>query len=307
MSVSNKKIQTNILLESGTNELEIMEFTIAGDLYGINVAKVREIIMAQKVKYMPGSHPSIEGVVKPRDEMFTVIDLGKYLKLPDYPRNDSNYFIISSFNNMSFAFRVESVIGINRISWKNIRKPDRIIYSGEDGAATGIAEYDDKLITILDFERIIAEISPESSIQMSAIEKLGSRHVNPHPILIAEDSMLLSKLIIECLHKAGYTNIIKTDNGEEAWKYLSEAKSAEENIKNYVTCVISDIEMPLIDGHKLTKLIKEDPTLKSIPVILFSSLIDEQMRIKGEKVGADAQITKPEIDKLVTIIDEFIN
>ncbi|MGL6107879.1 chemotaxis protein [Romboutsia sp.] len=299
------KSQTKILLESGTNELEIMEFSIAGELFGINVAKVREIMMAQDVKKMPNSYDSIEGVFKSRDEIITVMDLAKYLNIPRQENSNYDLFIVTNFNKLNFAFRVEKVIGIDRISWTEIKKPDRAIYGGEEGVATGLAKYNDKLITILDFEKIIAEISPESSIQHESINKLGKRVENSKPILIVEDSMLLSKLIVDCLHKAGYKNTIKTDNGEEAWNYLQEVKKSGEQIKDHVACIVSDIEMPLMDGHHLTKLVKEDDKLKEIPLILFSSLITEQIYMKGKELGADEQITKPEIANLVSIIDRL--
>jgi len=303
--MSEKTEQSKILLESGTNELELMEFIISGETFGINVAKVREIMMAQEVKMMPNSHEVVEGVFKPRSEIITVIDLGKYLNLQKNKNNERDMFIITHFNNLNFAFHVDSVVGIDRISWTEIKKPDRVIYGGEEGVATGIAEYKKRLITILDFEKIIAEISPESSIQPDSIDRLGARDERDKTILIAEDSMLLSKMIIECLHKAGYKNTIKTDNGQEAWNYLEEAKSSGDPIKNHVSCIVSDIEMPLMDGHRLTKLVKTDTVLKEIPLILFSSLITTEMRIKGQQLGADEQITKPEIDKLVEIIDRL--
>ncbi len=282
-----------------------MEFTISGHLFGINVAKVREIMMAQQVKYMPNAHPVVEGVFKPRDEVITVIDLGQYLNLPAYERSGHDIFIITHFNNLSFAFHVETVVGIDRISWKEIKKPDKAIYGGNDGIATGIASYQNKLITILDFEKIIAEISPESSIQLSSVDRYGHRGVINKTILIAEDSRLLSKLIVESLHRAGYTSTVKTENGQEAWDYLVEAKSSGDDVKTHVACIISDIEMPQMDGHRLTKLVKEDKVLKEIPLILFSSLINDEMREKGKSLGADAQITKPEVERLVSIIDDL--
>lgn len=297
--------QTKILLESGTNEIEIMEFTISGELFGINVAKVKEIMRAQQVKNMPNSHDVVEGVFKPRNEIITVIDLGKYLNLPQFENNGHDIFIITHFNNLNFAFHVESVVGIDRVSWEEIKKPDKVIYGGEEGVATGIAEYQNRLITILDFEKIVAEICPESSIQVNSLETLGKRTENDKTILIAEDSMLLSKLILECLHKAGYKNTIKADNGQEAWDYLQEAKESGDPITNHVSCIVSDIEMPLMDGHRLTRLIKEDDILKEIPVILFSSLISEEIRLKGKQLGADEQISKPEIATLVSVIDRL--
>lgn len=297
--------QNEILLETGTNELEIMEFTIAGNLFGINVAKVREILQCQPFTPMQNAHAVVEGIFKPREEVITIVDLAQYLALPPSENGERDIFMICTFNNQTFAFHVHTVIGIARISWTNIQKPDQVIYGGNEGVATGIAEYDGKLITILDFEKIIAEISPESGIRYEDLEQLGPRERSEKPILVAEDSMLLSKLIIESLHRSGYINTIKTDNGQEAWDFLCEAKASGDPILDHVALLVSDIEMPQMDGHRLTKLIKDDTALRHIPVILFSSLIDEQMRIKGEQVGADAQITKPEIANLVKLIDDL--
>ena len=306
MASAQQNNHTSILLESGTNELEIMEFTIAGELFGINVAKVREIMIAREIKHIPNAHEVVEGIFKPRGEIITVIDLGKYLNMPALVKDGRDVFIITHFNSLQFAFHVESVVGIDRVSWKSIRKPDKLIFGGDEGVATGIAEYKDRLITILDFEKIIAEISPESSIQISTLDKLGKRPDRDNTILIAEDSVLLAKMIVASLHKAGYKNIVKTENGQEAWDYLKEAKASGDPIEDHVSCIISDIEMPLMDGHRFTKLVKEDAQLKSVPLILFSSLISEEMRVKGKKIGADEQIAKPEIYKLVTVIDELI-
>lgn len=300
--------QTEILLESGTNELEIMEFTIAGEIFGINVAKVREIMKYSPVKPMQNAHPVIEGIFKPREEVITVIDLPQYLHLEPSPDHARDIFIIANFNELHFAFHVHSVVGIDRISWKKIQKPDKIIYGGDEGVATGIAEFEDRLITILDFEKIVAEICPETSIQMSDIDALGPRgERKDKTILIAEDSMLLSKMIVECLHRAGYVNTVKTDNGQEAWDYLTEAKSSGDPILDHVSLIVTDIEMPQMDGHRLTKLVKDDSILKTIPIVIFSSLINEEMRIKGRQLGADEQISKPEIANLVSLIDRLTN
>lgn len=297
--------QNEILLESGTNELEIMEFTIAGQVFGINVAKIREIMQREPFRPMENAHPVIEGIFKPRDEVITIVDLAKYLNLPPNEDIERDIFMICNFNNQVFAFHVHSVIGIDRISWRDIQKPDRIIYGGTEGVATGIAEYEGRLITILDFEKIITEISPESGIRMESLDALGPRERSSKPILIAEDSMLLSKMIVESLYRSGYDNIIKTDNGQEAWDFLLEARESGDPILEHVACLVSDIEMPQMDGHTLTKQVKTDPVFKQIPVVLFSSLIDAEMRLKGQQMGADAQITKPEIAQLVALLDQL--
>lgn len=297
---------TGILLDSGTNEIEIMEFTIGGDTFGINVAKVKEIMRNSTVKMMPHAHFAVEGVFKPRDILLTVINLPKYLGFDDTVDKSKSLFIVTSFNHMNVAFRVDTVVGINRISWQDIEKPDRTIYGGSEGVATGIAHCKDHLITILDFEKIVADISPETSIQVSDVTRMGERVEDNHPIVIAEDSMLLAKMILECLHQAGFTNVKKFDNGEDAWKYLN-GLPKDQNLLDMVSCVITDIEMPQMDGHRLTKLIKSNDFLKAVPVIIFSSLIDEQMYKKGQELGANAQLSKPDISQLVQILDGLVD
>ena len=298
--------RTEMLLETEPNELEIMEFTIAGQLFGINVAKVLEIIRYSKVKPMQNAHPDIEGVFKPRDKIITVIDLAKHLHLPCSEDETRDILIVAAFNQQNFAFHAHSVNGICRVSWLNIQKPDPIIYGGLEGVATGIAEHQSRFIAILDFEKIIAEISPEAGMRVADIALLGPRAQTEKPILIAEDSMMLSKLIVESLNKAGYTNVIKAENGQEAWELLCEAKATGNPIKSQVACIISDIEMPLMDGHRLTKLVKEDYILKDIPVVLFSALINEAVLAKGRQAGADEQISKPEIANLIIAVDRLL-
>ncbi|MBQ6207583.1 MAG: chemotaxis protein CheV [Oscillospiraceae bacterium] len=304
MASVDKNDKNEILLESGTNEIEIMEFTIAGNLYGINVAKVNEIILSVHVKAMPHTHPAVEGIIKPRDAVITVINLPRYLGHDGEP-GEKDLFIITNFNKMTIAFRVHTVIGISRISWTDIQKPDKAISGSGESVATGIAQCNNQLVTILDFERIIAEIAPETSIQVDEIEQLGERDRNERPILIAEDSALLSKLIRDALLKAGYNNLHMFSNGLDLWEYVTKLKKAN-NVAGNMSLVITDIEMPQMDGHRLTKLIKSDPQLKQTPVVIFSSLITEEMRAKGRELGADEQLSKPEIGQLVSVIDELL-
>ena len=292
-------------MESGTNEIEIMEFTIDGSLYGINVAKVREIMMSAPVRPMPHSHPSVEGIFKPRDIVITVVDLPQYLSGREEEKKPKDLFIITNFNRMNIAFRVHTVVGISRISWKDIQKPDNTVSGGPDGVATGIAQCGEDLVTILDFERIVAEIAPQTSIQISEVEALGPRERNDRPIWVAEDSILLSKMIQEALNKAGYTNITMYPNGAELWTALQQWKG-DPALLSHVALVITDLEMPQMDGHRLTKLIKDDDSLKQIPLVIFSSLITEEMRIKGKELGADEQLSKPEIGHLIGIMDTLL-
>ena len=298
--------KSGILLESGTNEIEIMEFTIDGNLYGINVAKVREIMMSAPVRPMPHAHPSVEGIFKPRDIVITVVDLPKYLNGHEGEKGEKDLFIVTNFNKMHIAFRVHTVVGIVRLSWTDIQKPDNTISGGTEGVATGIAQCDDQLITILDFEKIVAEIAPQTTIQIKEVDELGARRESKQPIWVAEDSLLLSKMIQESLSKARYTNVRMFPNGAELWEALDSIEKAPD-LLNHVALIITDLEMPQMDGHRLTKLVKSNEHLKKIPLIIFSSLITEEMRIKGRQLGADEQLSKPEIGHLIGIMDQLLN
>lgn len=296
-------MDTNILLESGTNELEILEFTLGTSHYGINVAKIREILTYQEVTPVPNTHPSVEGIFMPRDTMITVINLKNSLGMEQ--SDEKGLFIITNFNKLNIAFHVDQVIGIHRVSWKEIIKPDSTLNGMDKSVSTGVIKMNDKLVVILDFESIVSDISPETGLRTADIDRIGERERSDSTILIAEDSPLLSKLITDCLKKAGYEKMIVTNNGQEAWDKLSELKN-EGTVMDKVHCIITDIEMPLMDGHRLTKLVKTDEVLQKIPLIIFSSLVNEEMRRKGESLGADAQLTKPEIGSLVDAIDELI-
>ena len=296
-------MDTNILLESGTNELEVLEFKLGNSYYGINVAKIREILSYMPITPIPNAHPCVEGIFMPRDTMMTVINLRKCLGMPDL--DTEGLFIITNFNKLNIAFHVDQVIGIHRVSWEEIIKPDSTINAQDNSASTGVIKLGEKLVVILDFEKIISDISPETGLKVSDVDNMPARDRSDSPILIAEDSPLLSKLITDCLRKAGYTSLIITMNGKEAWDKLTELKNAG-NVRDKVHCIITDIEMPLMDGHRLTKLCKTDDVLKGIPLVIFSSLVNDEMRRKGEQLGADAQLTKPEIGMLVSAIDDLI-
>ncbi|MCH5281226.1 MAG: chemotaxis protein CheV [Lachnospiraceae bacterium] len=297
-------MDTNILLENGTNELEVLEFTLAGNSYGINVAKIKEIINYTEVTPVPNSHPSIEGIFMPRDTMITAIDLKNCLQKGT--ATSEGLFIITNFNQLDIAFHVDQVVGIHRVNWAEIIKPGSTVSNTEEGVATGIIKIDGKLIIILDFEKIVTDISPETGLKLSDVDRLGERRErNAVPLLVVEDSPLLNKLIVDCLHKAGYTNLIHVENGAAAWEIIQECME-QNSLGEHVQCVITDIEMPMMDGHRLTNLIKSNEVTKDIPVVIFSSLINNEMRIKGEALGANAQLTKPEIGNLIQVVDDLV-
>jgi len=290
------------------SKLQLMEFIIAGGHFGINVAKVDEIMKYSQhpITPMPNSNPFVEGIFRPRTDTMTVINLAAYMGLPPSQDEERDILIITKLNNVKTAFHVHGVEAIEAVAVSDIEKPDVTIYGGEEGMSTGIAKYGDKLITIVDFEKVLYDISPNLGFSDSGLNRLGERNRSDKPILIAEDSPLLERQLLSSLEKAGYVNVVCTSNGQEAWNLLQSYKKSGDPIEQHVCAVIADVEMPLMDGHKLLSLIKEDNILGHIPVLIFSSLISDDMKETGSKMGAIGSISKPEIAELVTLLDQHI-
>lgn len=298
-------MDTNILLESGTNELEILEFMVSGNYYGINVAKIREILVYNPLTPIPNAHPNVEGAFTTRGETISIVNLARCLGMKEYTDPKKDMFLITNFNELNTGFHVHGVVGIHRVNWSSIIKPDSMVNSASSSVATGIVNFDGKLVILLDFEKIVADISPEVGIKLSDLDKMGQRKTCAAPIIYAEDSQLLSTMIFDGLNKAGYTNLIPTNNGLELWELLQSYKE-KGNVLDRVACVVTDIEMPQMDGHRLLRLIRSDSELKELPVIIFSSLINEEMKRKGERLGADAQLSKNEFGAFVEKLDELL-
>ncbi|MBE3568810.1 MAG: chemotaxis protein CheV [Bacillales bacterium] len=296
---------TTVLLESGTNELEIVEFEVNGNKYGINVIKVREIILPVPVTFIPHSHPHIEGIIELRGEILPVINMMRVLGFENTKPKETDKFIVTEFNLQKAVFRVNNVSKIHRISWQSIEKPSEM-YQGKSSEITGVIKMNGEMLLLLDFEKIMVDINPTSGIQVEQVRKLGNRERSNKKIIVAEDSPLLRKLLEETLQEAGYMNVDFFENGQEALSYLESLIEDESAVEEKVQLVITDIEMPQMDGHHLTKRIKDNPNLKKLPVIIFSSLITNELRHKGEMVGADEQVSKPEINELIKKMDEYI-
>lgn len=300
------EVETGILLESGTNELELLEFVVGKQHYGINVAKINELCPYQAPTMVPNAHEYIEGIFMPRDRIITVINLASALGIQNVGDTSKDMYIITNFNRLHTAFHVQEVLGIHRVSWEDIVKPDSTISGNGKGVATGITKIDDKIIIVLDFEKIVTEVNPETGLKLSEIEAMGERSRHDCPILLAEDSPLLLEMLKKCLTKAGYTHLIPTNNGLEAWTMLDRMMNEGGVIGKDVALVITDIEMPQMDGHHLAKRIKEDPRFDGLPVVIFSSLVNDDMKRKGEALGVDAQLSKPEIGRLVHQLDMLL-
>ena len=294
-----------ILLESGTNELEIVEFQVGANKFGINVIKVKEIIEPLMITFVPHVHEHVEGIVQLRGEVLPVINLEKVLGVPKSAANQQEKYIVTEFNNQKVIFHVSNVTQIHRISWEQIEKPSNIYRNGTSHVI-GVIKREEEMILLLDFERIIVEINPELGINVNSIKKLGKRERSNKKIVIAEDSPLLRKLLHDTLNEAGYENLEFFENGKDAIDYLEGLEKVSTDISEHVHIVVTDIEMPQLDGHTFTRRIKENSHLAKLPVLIFSSLITEDLRHKGDKVGAEAQISKPEIAELVLKIDQYI-
>lgn len=294
-----------ILLESGTNELEIVEFEVANNKFGINVIKVKEIIQPIPVTFIPHAHPHVEGIIQLRGEVLPVVDMLKVLGIPTENRNPQQKYIVAEFNKQRVVFHVDNVTQIHRISWDQIEKPSDM-YQGGTSQVIGVIKQNDEMILLLDFEKIMVDINPDSSISVESIKKLGKRDRIEKKVVIAEDSPLLRKLLFDTMNEAGYVNTEFFENGRDAYDYLEALVKADKDIEKHVQMVVTDIEMPQMDGHHLTKKIKTHPDLQKLPVIIFSSLITDDLRHKGDQVGAEDQISKPEIAELILRMDKLI-
>ncbi|HHQ0979241.1 TPA: chemotaxis protein, partial [Listeria innocua] len=279
--------EKGILLQSGTNELEIVTFTVGENLFCINVLKVKEIIHPLEVTPVPDSNPAIEGVSQVRGEIMPVVNLARVMKLPEIEPENTK-FIITELNQMKIVFRVDEVHRIQRISWEQIEEPEKLSIGLEE-LAVGIVKLDGNLVLLLDYEKIIYEISGNADFAVTGEDRI-TRKVNREEktIFIAEDSQMLRQLLEDTLHEAGYTNLQFFANGREAQEHIFKLlKEQKEQTFENVNLLITDIEMPQMDGHHLTKVIKEDEIGRELPVVIFSSLITEDLEHKGAGVGAD--------------------
>ncbi|MDR4985271.1 chemotaxis protein CheV [Bacillus cereus] len=296
----------SILLESGTNELEIVTYTVGENLFSINVMKVREIINPFPVTTVPESHHAVEGVVQVRGEILPVINLATALNLKSIKPLDQTKFIISELNQMKVIFRVDEVHRIQRISWEQIDEPASLSMGLEE-TTSGIVKLDGKIILLLDYEKIVCEISGTGydNKSLAGLEQKTDRAEKV--IYIAEDSAMLRQILEETLSSAGYTKMNFFSNGAEALAQIEKlAKEQGEKMFEHIHLLITDIEMPKMDGHHLTKVIKEGEIMNRLPVIIFSSLITNELFHKGEAVGANAQVSKPDIQELIGLVDKLV-
>lgn len=293
-----------ILLESGTGEVEILEFTVKGEHYAINVVKVKEILHIDNIAKVPNAHPAVPGISLIRGEVVTVIDMRQVL---ENEKNDSvskSMTLVCEFNQMKVAFAIDEVLGITRIGWSDIKKPSTITSSS---LVIGNISLNDRLLMLLDFEKIVMDISPSTGITVERVKDIESKDRSGYKLVLADDSPMIRAVLKDTLEAAGFSNMRFFDDGQQAWDYLDDlVESKGEAFRQDVQLLITDIEMPQLDGHTLTRRVKEHKILKKLPVIIFSSLITGDLKHKGDAVGADAQMSKPEVGKLVGLVDSLL-
>lgn len=296
--------QSDILLESGTNELEVLVFSLAGQCYGVNVAKVREVILPVKATASPDQPDAVMGMFNLRGKVLPLVDLRDYFEFEtnDNDGPDNRRIIVTEFNGQMGAFRVDAVQQIHRMSWQNMREVPSIHAGANHFAVTGVTEINGKLILMLDFESIVDHIALNDQLHIKQVENTRGVDRESKRVYLAEDSPFVGKLMLNLLHNSGYTQAKLFRNGGLAWESLNELKSKGEPLPELL---VSDIEMPQMDGLALTRHIKEDAALADIPVILFSSLITPDTLHKGAQVGALKQINKPQLSELVHLIDQY--
>jgi two-component system chemotaxis response regulator CheV len=307
MDRSNARTEPDILLEAGTNELEALVFSLNKHRYGINVAKVREVMLGPKLHRLPESSPSIEGVFMLRDRVVPLICLRRHLGLAPHPPQAiqdpaATRVIVAEFNGRLSAFRVDAIEQIRRVSLEHVNPMPRM-HAFESAPVVALMRIEDLLVPMLDFEMIVTEVHggarlniPPPPTQPPAPARGGRR------IVLAEDSMIIQTMIRSSLQSAGYQQVHTFDDGKAAWEWLQGAAAAGQA----VDLVITDIEMPQLDGLRLCKLLREHPSYQGLPIVLFSSLVSPDNQHKGEAVGATAQISKPELGHLVDLMARLL-
>lgn len=298
---------TSILLESGTGEAEILKFKVSGKHYAINVVKVKEILPLRQLTPVPNAPKAVLGITLIRGEVVSIVDLHMVLegKTQDDFKPEHSKILLCEFNQTVVAFLVDEVIGIHRVRWDDMHAPDQMIQGC--GVVANI-EYNGIIYMLLDFESIVVDIAPSMGINPGMVAHNFNGNRGRFKLYLADDSKVIRKLLKDTLEAAGYIGLHFFDDGQEVYDALLDlVERRGSDFVEEVDLLITDIEMPRLDGHTLVRKLKEHAVLKELPIVIFSSLITDKLRHKGESVGADAQLSKPEAHELVQVLDRLLN
>lgn len=282
----------------GKNRLELLLFRLNGkQLYGINVFKVREVLQCPKLTLMPRSDPIVRGVASVRGRTITVMDLALATGPQALENPDDGFVIITEYNMHEQGFLVSGVDRIVNLNWEEIHPPPK--GTGRDHYLTAVTRLGDELVEVIDVEKILSEVSPSSEeiftdslteqVRISALSK---------KILIVDDSSVARKQVLRCLQAVG-VDVVELNDGRAAYNYLHSMLQAGQNPADEFLMMISDIEMPEMDGYTLTAKIRDEPLLKDLHILLHTSLSGVFNKVMVEKVGADDFLAKFRPDDLV--------
>ena len=302
-----KMNEQGIKLEAGNSQMELLTVYVGDQLFGINIDKVQSIQQydLELVTSLPQKQPGITGIFLYRNKTIPLLDLSTILGVKLQQEFEKEIIVVTEFNKTINSFKVQDVNRIYRLPWNKFVPLDELF---EDNSFfTGSVNVDDTQVLVLDMEHILAEFFPDILIENISQEILSLKetvHRDQLNIVFAEDSPTMRKAMVKRLQEAGFKNILDFKNGKETLDYMKNKykDNGRGNTKHVV--LISDIDMPVMDGLTLCNQIKKDPDLKEIYVVMFSSLINDQMIAKCNNVKADNSVTKPEINQLIKILDD---
>jgi len=285
---------------AGANRLEVLLFSLGQDtgtareeVFGINVFKVREVMHVPEITRAPDMPDAVEGMVSLRGTMVPVINLQKFCGVVCEAR--PKILMVTEYNKHIQGFLVDSVETIERLSWEDVKTPPPMVTSRLGGLVTAVAELGDKrLVMIMDVEKVLAETAKfyDEELLFEEVDVYDKREVHG---FFADDSSVARKQIAMTLDRMNIKHTCAV-NGAEAWERLREladrADAAGRPVTEYVDFVLTDVEMPEMDGYVLTQKIKGDPRFKDVPVLMHSSLTAEANQALGKGIGADAYVPK---------------
>ena len=291
-----------ILLESGTNEFEIVEFIVNNGSkpyhFCINVAKVREVIVfPETTVQVPDAHPSIVGTANIRQNLVPIINLGQWLTIKDFSDITNSKVIVTYFNGAYNGFLVDEVVGIHRITWADIKDYSSMTDFQIVDSVLGVITIDGRLIQLLDFEKIVAEINPITMVrETTEIDMSRAPERYGKVIFLAEDSSTIRKLLENSFARAGY-DIHVFENGIDLLKKLKTTKP---------DIIITDLEMPGGSGDYVVRKTREKEIFNDVPILVFSSMVSRENEIKLESIGASKFIGKPDLSILIETVDDYV-
>jgi len=292
----------------GQNRLELLLFRLRGrQMYGINVFKVKEVLQCPKLSSIPKSRSVVRGVAHIRGETIPVIDLAMAIGHPGVPREElaNSFVIITEYNRKTQGFMVTGVDQIVNMNWEDILPPPK--GAGNDVYLTSVTKIDGKLFEIIDVEKILAEVSPLREDVTDEVLTRSAQRVQAHlPVLVADDSSVARRQIERCLTAIGM-EVITRDDGKQAFDYLKEITADGTKASDHLSLIISDVEMPEMDGYTLATRCKNDPALRDTFIMLHTSLSGVLDSAMVQKVGADEFMAKFSADELAEKVMEIID